>query len=86
MSLERGICVGWAKVIDFHLKGSTVGLKCINNITGRSPQKMGLWITPTNLALERFSGSTITGGNQASWFNILKSYRNILDGLKTEDL
>jgi hypothetical protein len=41
MSLERGICVGWAKVIDFHLKGSTVGLKFINNITGRSPKKGG---------------------------------------------
>ena len=39
MSLERGICVGGAKVIDFHLKGPTVGLKCINNITGRSFQE-----------------------------------------------
>jgi hypothetical protein len=41
MSLERGICVGWAKVIDFHLKGCIVGLKFINNITGRSPKKGG---------------------------------------------
>jgi len=31
--LKGGICVGWAKVIDFHLKGSIVGLKCIKNIT-----------------------------------------------------
>lgn len=41
MSLKLGICVGWVKVIDFHLKGSTVRLKCINNIIGRSPKKGG---------------------------------------------
>jgi hypothetical protein len=39
MSLERGTCVGGAKVFDFYLKGPTVELKCINNITERSSQE-----------------------------------------------
>jgi len=38
MSLEKGICLGGAKVIDFHLKGCMVGQKCKNNITGRYPR------------------------------------------------
>jgi hypothetical protein len=39
MSLEKGICVGGAKVIDFHLKGCMVGQKCKNNISGRKSWK-----------------------------------------------
>jgi hypothetical protein len=39
----------------------------------------------TNLVLERFLGSTITAGNQASRSNRRESYRNIFCYLKTED-
>jgi len=45
-----------------------------------------LMLTPTNLALERFWDSTITAGNQDFQLNSWESYRNIFDGMKTEDL
>jgi hypothetical protein len=39
--------MGWANVIDFHLKSCIVGQKCKNNITGRSLQERGLRTSPT---------------------------------------
>jgi len=36
---KRDICVGRAKVVDFHLKGRIVGQKFKNNITASSFQK-----------------------------------------------
>jgi hypothetical protein len=31
--------MGWANVIDFHLKSCIVGQKCKNNITGETVEK-----------------------------------------------
>ena len=48
--------------------------------------EVNLTSTPTNPGLEWFWCSTITDGNHELQLNSWESYRNIFDGMKTEDL